>query len=594
MNSGSGTTRRYILLFLALVLVFGGGWLAYWANTGGGTVEVRDTRFMGSNGIMMSGLLYVPRGVTAQNPAPGIVAIHGYINARETQAPFAIEYARRGYVVLALDQTGHGYSDPPAFAGGFGGPAGLAYLRTLDIVDRDNIGLEGHSMGGWASLIAAGVRPDDYQSIVILGSSTGTFGAPAGTPTWPRNLGLVFTEWDEFSQLMWGSPIPKNFVETDKLKTLFGTEATVVPGRLYGNIDEGTARMLWQPRMTHPWAHLSSTAVGHAVEWMQMTLEGGSDLAPSNQIWQWKEFGSFLGLVGTVLFMLAFGGLLIDAPFFARLRELPAESKAARGGGWWIAALIFMAIPAVTYFWLQQRGVAWFPPGGFWPQQITTGIAVWAAGNGVIALVLFLIWHFTMNRGKGATAATYGITWAGEGLNLGKIWRSLLLAALIAFGAYLLLALADFLFKIDFRLWVVALKLMSPLHFRIFLAYLLPFLFFFLVLGIALHGQLRVAGRDGAPSALREFLVNVVMMIAGITILQVIHYWPLLMGGTLMWPAESLRGIVAHQFVALLAIVALVSTYFYRKTGHVYVGAFLNAFFVTWYIVAGQATQFNL
>jgi len=32
-----------------------------------------------------------PKGVTAKNPAPGIVAIHGYINSRETQDGFAIE-----------------------------------------------------------------------------------------------------------------------------------------------------------------------------------------------------------------------------------------------------------------------------------------------------------------------------------------------------------------------------------------------------------------------------------------------------------------------------------------------------------------------
>jgi len=79
---------------------------------------------------------------------PGILAVHGYINSRETQHGFAIEFARRGYVALALDQAGHGYSDPPAFANGCGGPDGLAHLRSLDVVDKNNVGLEGHSMGG--------------------------------------------------------------------------------------------------------------------------------------------------------------------------------------------------------------------------------------------------------------------------------------------------------------------------------------------------------------------------------------------------------------------------------------------------------------
>src|SRR5204863_7656956 len=146
-----------------------------------GGIKIEDVRFKGAKGNTMSALLYIPPNATAKTPAPGIVAIHGYINSRETQDGFAIEFARRGYVVLAPDQTGHGYSDPPAFANGFGGPDSLRYLRTLDIVDPNNIALEGHSMGGWASLVATGTLKDAYRAIVIEGSSTGTLGAPEGT-----------------------------------------------------------------------------------------------------------------------------------------------------------------------------------------------------------------------------------------------------------------------------------------------------------------------------------------------------------------------------------------------------------------------------
>src|SRR5205814_3447700 len=125
-----------------------GGLTAHLTQTSGG-IRTEDIRFKGAKGNTMSALLYIPPNATAQTPAPGILAVHGYINSRETQDGFAIEFARRGYVVLALDQTGHGYSDPPAFANGFGGPDALAHLRSLAIVDKNNIGLEGHSMGGW-------------------------------------------------------------------------------------------------------------------------------------------------------------------------------------------------------------------------------------------------------------------------------------------------------------------------------------------------------------------------------------------------------------------------------------------------------------
>ncbi|MBI5666996.1 MAG: alpha/beta fold hydrolase [Chloroflexi bacterium] len=589
--TGTNIRRLWLLLGLALLLVLGGGLLASAVQTAGGTVEVRDVRFMGTNGTMMSGLLYIPQGVTAENPAPGILAIHGYINSRETQDGFAIEFARRGYVVLALDQTGHGFSDPPAFANGFGGPDGLRYLRSLDIVDPDNIGMEGHSMGGWASLAAAATYPDDYKAIVIEGSSTGAPFAAEGTGEWPRNLGLVFSEWDEFSQLMWGVELPPQMVDTDKLKTLFGTDEPVEVGRLYGSIEDGTARQLYMPRGTHPNDHISTEAIGDAIEWMQMNLEGGNGLPPSDQIWYWKEIGTFIAFIGLVLFIFPAGGLLLESRFFGDLREPVPVSQGVRGAGWWIAALLTIAIPAITYFWLQNRGTEWFPVSAFWPQQITTGIMVWAVGNAIITLVLFLIWHFTSNRAAAAATDSYGVSW-GRRLDWGRIGKSFLLASWLMLLTYLLVAFSDWFFKTDFRLWVLALKPMSRLHFQIFLAYLIPFTLFFLVASLAINGQMRRTNPDGTPVPLgRAMLINVVLMTLGIVILLLIQYLPLMSGRPLPL-GEPLLTIVAIQFVPLLAIVALILTYFFRKTGHIYVGAFICGLFVTWYIVAGQAIQF--
>jgi hypothetical protein len=49
---------------------------------------------------------------------------------------------------------------------------------------------------------------------------------------------------------------------------------------------------------------------------------------------------------------------------------------------------------------------------------------------------------------------------------------------------------------------------------------------------------------------------------------------------------------MSPTFLPIFTIAALVSTYFYRKTGHVFVGSFMNAMRVTWIVVAGQATDF--
>lgn len=585
---------RYWLL-LGLALVFFGGLLAWFAHSSGGNIDIKDVRFVGTNGTLMSGLLYVPDGVDAENPAPAVLAIHGYINSRETQAGYAIELARRGYVVLALDQTGHGYSDPPSFANGFGGPDGLAYLRSLDIVDPENIGLEGHSMGGWAVLIAAGVYPDDYKSINVQGSSTGTFGAPEGTADWPRNMALTFSTWDEFSALMWGAETGTDIMETEKLQNAFGTDETVVVGELYGSIEEGTARILYQPTTTHPGDHLNSAAIGSAVEWMQMTLEGGNDLDPYNQVWQWNEFGRLVALVGMIMAMVAFGHFLLNTAYFRELAQELPEAKTVSGNLRWVAYVLTAAIPILTFFWFQTTVKDFFmggespllfaAPTPIFAQDITNGVVVWALGNGLITLVLFLVWHYTSN--KDAVLANYGLN-----LNWLYILKSILLAVLIFVFGYMLLGAVDLLFQVDFRFWVVTAKLMNAVQFRIFLGYLPFFTLFFLMLGVALHGQMRLLEADGSDAPMwKTMLKNVGLLVLGIIVMLLIQYIPLMMGNPLPL-GESLLTIVAFQFVGLLTIVGVFTTFFFRRTGTIFVGAFVSALFITWVIVAGQAIHF--
>lgn len=575
-------------LAVALLLIFLGSLMACLTQTNGGTVTIKDVRWVGTNGTMMSGLLYIPDGVTNENPAPGIVAIHGYINSRETQDGFAIEFARRGYVVLASDQTGHGYSDGPAFANGFGGPDALAYLRTLDIVDKDNIGLEGHSMGGWALVVAAAVIPDGYKSIVLEGSSTGTYGAPDGTPEWPRNLALVYSLWDEFSSLMWLTPVPGDIVRGDKLKALFGTDEEVVVGQLYGSIEAGTARMMYQPRTIHPGDHLSTVAIGNAIDWFQKTLEGGNGLAPSHQIWYWKEIGNLIAAIGMIWLLFPVGALLLRTKFFSELVQEPTPIKSSSKVGWWIAALITLFLGPLTLFKFKQiPTILEWPATALFPQNITTAVITWTTILGLITIVLFLIWHFGFNKKVEGNVDAYGLTWDGK-VNWRKIGKSFLLAFLVTFAGYFTLILTDYFFKTDYRFWVFAIKLLSPLQLRIALSYFIPFLFYFFMLNLVIFAQLR----KDTWSLGKEMFINVVILILGYLLLIVVQDIPLLAGGTLLYPDESLWSIIAFQFLPLLTIAGVVMTYFNRRTGRIYLGAFIFSMLISWIVCASTAIHY--
>jgi pimeloyl-ACP methyl ester carboxylesterase len=385
--------QKGTLAAIGAVLIILGGLLAHFTQTANG-IGIEDVRFKGAKGNTMSALVYIPANATEKTPAPGILAVHGYLNSRETQDGFAIEFARRGYVVVALDQTGHGYSDPPAIANGFGGPDGLTYLRSLPYVDKNNIGLEGHSMGGWTVQAAATAMPDAYRSIVLEGSSTGKPFAADGTPTWPRNLALVFSQYDEFSLIMWGSEYAADIPKSAKLAAVFGVAGPIEPGKVYGDIAKGTARVLHTPAITHPADHFSREAIGYSLDWFGKTLTGGTPLPSTDQIWLWKEIGTLVALVGLVVLLLgAFESLLGMAPFSV-LRAVPSgpgvttSAPSMQNGRWWIAFWLSALLPAITYYPAFALGATWLPASRFLPQSFTTQIALWALINTAITLAL--------------------------------------------------------------------------------------------------------------------------------------------------------------------------------------------------------------
>lgn len=583
-----------LLLVVSVIMIIAGGIIANHIQNDFCKIKVKDVRFAASDGRIMSALLFIPGNATSKTPAPGILATHGYINSRETQSGFAIEFARRGWVVLEMDQSGHGYSDPPVGAGGYGVVDGLAYIRSLAFVDKEKIGIEGHSMGGWGSVIAAAANPKDYKAMVLEGSCTSTkysktFVPVPGSPDFPRNLAVVYSTMDEFSMIMWEIPVGRDATKSGPLKNIFNTKDPIEPGKIYGSIEKGTARVLYQPETTHPGDHISTAAIGYAVEWFQKTLGDNKALAPEKQIWYWKEIATLIALVGAILLLFAAGDIMLETRYFNSLKGKPSSPKPASGAGWWIGAALFVIIPAITYFPLTLIGNVAVKASWLFPQIVSNTIMFWLVINAFISLILFSLWHFVSNRKRGGSSVSYGLK-ASSGFD----WKNFGLSAWFAFltvGVVYLAAISvSYFFTVDFRFWVIALKPLSLIQFKIALRYVIPFILFYLMFAVVLHGQLRLPD----ASFTRRMVIGMLVAAGGYLLLLLYVYVPLLSGGMLGVKSlyMVLYAIISIQILPLFIIVSLVSTYFYEKTGLVYVGVFVNAFFITWYIVAGQATTF--
>lgn len=568
-------TKQTIWLPLAgLIIILIGAWIAHIVRTSGG-VTVQDVRFIGADGTVMSALLYVPKGASAEAPAPGILAVHGYINSRETQDGFSIEFARRGYVVLALDQTGHGYSRGAAFSNGFGGPDGLTYLRSLAMVDKAKIGLEGHSMGGWAVLAAAAAMPDAYTSMVLQGSSTGAPFAAEGTAQWPRNLALVYSKYDEFGPFMWGVDRSLDLPKSQKLQSLFGTKEPVTVNTLYGSLGAGTARVLYQPSTTHPGEHFSTDAIGRAIDWFGQTLlpdthlQKTPPLPASDQIWVYKEMGTGIGLIGFVMLVLGSFNVLSQLSWFRALKAAAVPARELRDKSYWRSFLLCAFVPAIFFFPVFIFITALVPPTTLLPQTVTTQVAFWALLSAGFSL---LSWRVSK-----VSAQTIASPW------LPNIAHAVLSVAM----AYSALFIVDHVLHVDLRFWVVAIKLPSADQLQIALIYVVPITLAFMVTMRSLCGDLTVKG----DTPLKQYAYAIAALSLGFVTLLVLVYGIFFTSGTLLTGFDPLSTVIAIQFVPLLIAVAIIGIFCWRRTGSHRPGAMIVGMLVTLYVVAGTATQ---
>lgn len=148
-------SKTMVRLFIALGLILISGIFASMLQSDFYRVEVQDIREDFGDGVQYSALLYKPNDASADNPLPAIVLSHGYLNNRELQAQNAVELSRRGFIVLTVDRLGHGHSalpdgvNNPLTGDQTGMVNAVEWLHAKDYVDKDMIGISGHSMGGF-------------------------------------------------------------------------------------------------------------------------------------------------------------------------------------------------------------------------------------------------------------------------------------------------------------------------------------------------------------------------------------------------------------------------------------------------------------
>ncbi len=618
-----------IALVICLVSCIG----ASLVQTSGGSVEYHDLTLVTSSGHEMSALLLVPDTATKENPAPAIVVSHGWYDNREKQDLNYVEYARRGYVVMAISMYGHGDSENVQYntwwyddTNANGMYDAVKYVASLPFVDSSRIGVTGHSHGAKASNVAIKLDEEGLISAALLvcneayytveNTQTVINGRYCINPyddTWynlygSRDVGIVMCQYDEF----FGSVVqedgsysaPKDYINQVTAQSFlhFGVDPTGLDQRdaytyYHETIDgEDAFRVVYTPALTHPMAVFSSDVVSYGIEFFEEALGAPTAIASTSQIWQGKSFFNAVGVVGFFMFALFATLSLLDTKFFGSLKAegtvepLPGPKKAADHLWYWLslAATVAFAIIIymVSYDWSLEIRPKWFE------QSATHFILLWATLCGLFILILMLLNYYLHGKRNGLSMKERGVM-----IRPKKLVKTIILALTVVCATYVLVFLADYFFQTDFRLWAfISIRAFDKAKFVQILKYLPFWLIYYVILSVVTNGfnycTLGKKDRKGWGSTAIQMLV----VFIGPAIYMIIQYGCMYRTGYLFNESHgltgSLSGILMWGYLVILPITPFICNKIYRKTKNPYIGGIIMGTLSCIIAVTNSATNF--
>ncbi|MBQ6236090.1 MAG: alpha/beta fold hydrolase [Clostridia bacterium] len=678
--------RALIAICIGLALILIGSVFASVFNAGAKGTKVTRITFDGANG-KLSGLLYMPKGAGADNPRPTVIVTHGYLNSAEMQDANAIELSRRGYVVLALDQYDHGHSDLDNAAYEQYAPFGVflqawapfwvnsmhdavAYMYEQPYVLKDEagngiIGVTGHSMGGFGSTMALAMDEQEFMQTGIRKiycgltegsdfSYTGIFGIDAATADLlggGRTQGKVAAQYDEFFFNAPDDPAGtvrhKDYASTpDGMTFLQQTEAA--KANTWYETADGGKRIIYEPAQTHPWNHFSKNTTAYALEFYTEAFKDYNQdikaIDTNSQVWQLKEIFECVALVGFVFLIIGVASLLIELPFFNKVKTELAPLPSIEGNsskiGTFALLLCLILVPGIFFSALMDGGagsemvnvlmfagcafaiaglvgfiyalvkkenrlslligsvcvmvagtalalIAHFPmyeTGRFWNALGVNSIAYWTIACAAISLLAMSVVYVVSKADKDVTFRHYGVTF-----NPVKILLSILIAIITYAVAYGVLFLVDLIFKADFRIWTFAFKTFDLNICPTILKYFPTFLAYYIVSTAAITINTNTEKLQGVKGYLLAMALN-----AGGGLLWLIRQYGLLFTtGVAAHPGSALSGIVLVAMIPTLSIAAIISRNLYKKTGSIWLPAVLNALLMTTMTIANTMVAFK-
>lgn len=569
--------------------------------------------------------IYIPDGVDEDNKAPLVIVIAGFQRSRETQGHVALEFARRGFVVINIDPYSQGDSSSSsavqgsaiATVEGYGAFDLIDYVYDNDdvypFIDKDRIGVTGHSAGGNAAYQAAvhfgreAVNNAGVSKVHSVFISGYVLSITSDIVYSKSNMGMDYALYDEGAfrnkvnasapegtnkaDMQW-SIEAHDFVNSGLVKMgeePIGNGTPIEIQKIYGNPNLRNMRQVFNTATIHAFQPYSTEATGRILSYFEIAMNFRHDtLTPTDQVWVTKELLTSVSLIVSLLLLVPIGALLYHIPFFASSRKDPVY--VTKGRNKWELVLyiaLFVAgatFAAFTYLPSSKLTFVFFPeasnsvPTYFFPQRMTNAVAIWAVLSGGFSLILFFVGHAINKRfltSKETTATSEQVDTWGIKLPGRDLAKTLLLAIMILVAYYGWLMIMVWLFRVDYRsIFVMAARRVNwKSIWQLLMYFPLFFVFYFSnsirVNGSQMHGKLP----EWAKLVLAGF-----MNIAGLAIILFLQYFAFVRTGTIAFtelPDGTTQWLYVNILFTLLPVIFLMPFFnraFYKLSGNSYLG----------------------
>lgn len=358
-------------------------------------------------------------------------------------------------------------------------------------------------------------------------------------------------------------------------------ETGLEDGKVYGQPSNGTMKVGYQEYTLHGVQPFDVRSTSHILYFLDYVTMANSSISPNNQIWMYKQAFQLLILIGLFVMIAPMCGMISKIPLFAQVnrRETAVlQDPPKRKRVWIVWATTFLigaAVACFSFVPLADLSKVLFPEATahkitwFFPERMNNAVMVWAAVNGTVGIILFLLTWFFVGRRDGQKLKDLG-------LNIG--WKGALCTIAVGFltwiGFYSIVHIIEYLFNVDARFTFVAIRVTNKRYIVYMLMYLPIFFIYYLSLSLRINTSSITT--NNRKHQFINYAISVLMNTFGLFMIFAIQYLSIVDHGLMFWTTNWLYTNMLWILIPLMFILPIIQKRIYKHTNNIWLAALVT------------------